>query len=245
MPCQGGVEGREREREQRKAILPVSHTPLCLSFIRMRSCLPRKREDEEEEEEEEVQRRSRRMKRHTPPSSSSYGLHVVVRSPLTPTSKDGSISCRPIGMMDPICFEWSLPKDASPSFDESGSEAWEVSSGKYRIRATDATGARSDVSVEAEPYLDGDVVVVEEYRVTPSSTERARDGSVEVVGEGVQDGWRFLWTNGSITEGPLLRNVPSGLYAATPLSRLSSSSTDPVFIVQKCDLARVPVSKEW
>lgn len=179
-------------------------------------------------------------------SSSSSGLHVVVRPPLAHGTRDGRISCRPSGMQDPIAFDWSVPAER-PTMDETGSEAWDVVPGTYRVRATDARGISAEVRVDATPLLPR-AVVVEEYRVTPASTERARDGSVEVVGSGVGDGWRFLWTCGSITDGPLLRDVPCGTYYALPLfpsSNESSSPSPPPVVVHNCAPGRVTVRGDW
>lgn len=159
-------------------------------------------------------------------------MHTVVEPPLT-RADTGRISCRPIGL-EPIAFEWT-PRP--PTLDATGSEALDVAPGRYRVVATDATGARADVVVDVEPTLQA-AVVVTEYRVRPASTSRARDGAVEAVGAGVHDGWRFLWTHGVETEGPVLRDVPCGAYAAVALARDESEA--PV-VVHRCAPARVPV----
>jgi hypothetical protein len=143
-------------------------------------------------------------------------------------------------MMEPIVFEWSVPSER-PTFDESGSEAWDVAPGAYRVRATDGVGVRAEVSVDAAPLLPG-AVVVDEYRVTSASTDRARDGSVEALGSGLGDGMRFLWTGGVVTDGPVLRDVPCGLYAATALPRVDGPA---VVVVHRCAPARVSVGREW
>jgi hypothetical protein len=139
---------------------------------------------------------------------------------------------------EPICFEWTGPNGSSVALDATGSEADEVEPGRYRVVATDATGARADVVLDVQPVLP-DACVVHAYHVTPASTGSARDGVVEAVGDGL-DGWRFLWTNGVETDGPVLRDVPRGLYAAVPLP---AADRTPLFVHQ-CAPARVTVA-EW
>jgi hypothetical protein len=163
-------------------------------------------------------------------------LHTVVEPPLT-RAGTGRISCRPIGL-EPIAFEWT-PRP--PTLDATGSEALDVAPGRYRIVAVDAAGARADVVVDVAPALDA-AVVITEYRVTPASTSRARDGSVEAVGAGVGDGWRFLWTHGVETEGPWLRDVPCGVYAAVALA--ARDEDDAPVVVHRCAPARVTVHAE-
>jgi hypothetical protein len=175
--------------------------------------------------------------RAAPPAA--LQLHTVVEPPLTHAGT-GRISCRPIGL-EPIDFVWT-PRP--PTLDATGSEALDVAPGRYRVVATDATGARADVVVDVEPTL-GAAVVVTEYRVTPASASRARDGAVEAVGAGVHDGWRFLWTHGATTDGPVLRDVPPGTYAAVALARDAEAA--PPVVVHRCAPARVPVrgAERW
>ena len=149
------------------------------------------------------------------PPSSRLVVHTVVEQPLTLFSV-GRISCRPTGR-DPISFSWCGPNGAEVQTDASGAEAFGVVPGRYRIDVVDGSGATAELSVDVEPAYSS-AVVVREYRVTPASTSSSRDGSVEVVGHGVSH-CRFLWTNGAETDGPLLRDVPCGVYVATALPR--------------------------
>lgn len=160
-------------------------------------------------------------------------MHTVVEQPLT-LDDVGRISCSPVGL-EPITFEWTPSHGLT--LDATGSEASGVTCGRYRIVATDATSARADVVVDVQP-LHEDAVVVLEYRVTPASTTRARDGSVEAVGLGM-DGWRFLWTHGVVTDAPVLQDVPCGTYA---LVAIPSADRVPT-VVHKCSPARVEVQK--
>lgn len=160
-------------------------------------------------------------------------MHTVVEQPLT-LDEVGRVSCRPVGM-EPITFEWQPAHDLV--LDPSGSEATNVRCGRYRVIATDATDARADVVVDVEPLVD-DAVVVLEYRTTPASTSRARDGSVEAVGYGLE-GWRFLWTHGVETTTPHLQDAASGTYA---LHALTTDERQPL-MVHKCPPARVEVRR--
>lgn len=163
-------------------------------------------------------------------------MHTTVDQPLT-TLSHGRISCRPIGA-EPITFEWTGPNGADVRVDTTGSEAWDVSPGRYRVIATDANGARADVSLDVEPMLPT-AMFVQEYKVTPASSGTARDGVVEAIGVGLDMGGRFLWTHGTETSGPVLRDVPCGTYAVTPLPLVGA--TVPT-LVHTCPPARVTVA---
>ena len=62
---------------------------------------------------------------------------------------------------------------------------------------------------------------------------------MEAVGTGL-DGWRFLWTHGVETEGPVLRDVPAGAYAAVPVGR---AGAPPPVLVHRCAPAQVGVGR--
>lgn len=162
-------------------------------------------------------------------------MHTVVEQPLTATSHTGRISCRPLGQ-EPIEFEWISPDGSELQLEQHGSEASGLPPGRYRIEATDASGARADVSVDVDAMFAA-ASVIESYRVTPASTGFSRDGLVEAVGTGL-DGLRFLWTNGTETDGPVLKDVPCGTYVATPLPQRDRV---PV-VVHTCAPAKVDVS---
>ena len=137
-------------------------------------------------------------------------LHTVVDRPMT-VGGTGCISCRPMGL-EPIEFVWTGPNGAEVALDDTRSEATTEVTGRYRVVVTDAMGARADVTIDVEPTFP-DAAVVCAYHTTPASTSSARDGAVEAIGTGLE-GWRFLWTNGVETDGPRLRDVPPGRYAA-------------------------------
>lgn len=162
-------------------------------------------------------------------------MHTVVDQPLTTLSL-GRISCKGMGM-EPIRFEWYGPDGRDVQTDAAGGQAYGVMPGKYRVVATDAEGQRADVTLDVEAMFPS-ALVVREYRVTHATTGSSRDGAVEAVGQGLEDGGRFLWTNGYETETPRLRDVPCGTYAVTPLPR---GGKVPTFIHQ-CAPARVSVS---
>lgn len=163
-------------------------------------------------------------------------MHTVVDQPLT-SDAHGRISCRPLGQ-EPIRFQWSGPRGDAVSTDATGTEAFAVQVGRYRIEATDAAGARADVVLDVAA-MHPRALVVREYRATPASTSSARDGSVEAVGVNLE-GWRFLWTHGAETDGPVLRDVPCGTYAAVPLPRAGEVPT----LVHEGAPARVAVAPE-
>ena len=165
-------------------------------------------------------------------------VHTVVDQPLTPTSY-GRILCRPMGV-EPIHFEWTGPGGGEVQLtDASGREAYPAPPGRYRIVAMDAEGSRADVVLDVEPMFTT-ALVVDEYRVTPASTGTSRDGCVEAVGSGLQDGWRFLWTHGVETEGPFLQDVPCGRYAIVALPH---DDANPPTLIHTCAPATVGIRR--
>lgn len=162
-------------------------------------------------------------------------MHTVVDQPLTAASR-GRVSCRPIGL-EPIAFAWSGPNGSRVATDTTGSEALDVAPGRYRVVATDAAGARADVVLDVEPMLP-EAAVIDAYRLTPPSTSHARDGAVEAVGVGLEHR-RFLWTHGVETQGPVLRDVPCGVYAAAPLPDADGESPT---LVHQCAPARLQLA---
>jgi hypothetical protein len=162
-------------------------------------------------------------------------MHTIVDQPLTNVSQ-GRIFCRVMGM-EPINFVWYGPDGSDVQTGASGAEAYGVMPGRYRIVATDAENQRADVTLDVEAMFPS-ALIVREYRVTSASTSTSRDGTVEAVGQGLEDGWKFLWTHGHETNTPILQDVPCGLYTAMPLPK---EGKVPTFIHQ-CSPARVMAS---
>lgn len=160
-----------------------------------------------------------------PSSSTHLTVHTVVERPLT-QDDCGRITCLPTGR-EPIVYDWT---PAPLSVDRTGSEA-RVTPGRYRVVACDANEARAEVVIDVVPFFEA-AVIVESYKTTSASTPRSRDGSVQAVGLGVEQ-CNFLWSNGVETQGPTLKDVPSGRYAAYAMD----PETQPV--VHKCAPARV------
>lgn len=143
------------------------------------------------------------------PAQTTFQMHVVVTQPMT-SGDTGRISCRPLGM-EPIQFRWTPPVET----DETGSEAFAVPVGRYRIRAVDANDEVADIVVDVGARYDR-VAIVQEYRVQNATTGTSRDGRVEAVGVGLDTpGLRFHWSNGVETEHPILADVPCGRYVVT------------------------------
>jgi hypothetical protein len=159
-------------------------------------------------------------------------MHTIVEQPPTNVTQ-GRIRCAAMGV-EPIDFVWYGPDGADVQTDESGRCAHGVTPGRYRVIATDAENQRADVTLDVEPMFPS-ALIVQEYRVSNASTSTSRDGRVEAVGHGLEEGWRFLWTHGHETETPVLRDVPCGVYSVVPLPK---SGKAPTFIHQ-CAPARV------
>ena len=160
-------------------------------------------------------------------STQSLRLHTVLHQPLTWNGK-GKMVCTVDTEHPPYTLEWEGPKGGLVQTDETGCTAFGICVGEYRIRATDASGGRADVKVSVEPSLSSPVIVLE-YRVGSASTNESRDGFVEAVGEGLTTGWKFLWTNGWITDTPVLQDIPCGMYTVTPISQ-RDGGVQPVFV---------------
>lgn len=162
-------------------------------------------------------------------------MHTIVDQPLTNVSM-GRISCKAMGI-EPFQFVWYGPDGRDVQTDITGEHAYGVLPGRYRIVATDAQGQHADVTLDVEAMFPS-ALVVTEYRVTGASTSTSRDGTVEAIGQGLEDGWRFLWTHGYETDTPVLRDVPCGSYAAVPLPKEGKVPT----FIHKCTPARVVAS---
>ena len=68
-------------------------------------------------------------------------MHTTVEQPIA-RGQTGRITCRPLGQ-EPITFVWTPRPNR---LDESESDAVDVPPGRYRVVATDATGARAGPS---------------------------------------------------------------------------------------------------
>ena len=154
------------------------------------------------------------MRSCMPRPTSILQMHTIVEQPLT-SSGTGSISCRPLGQ-EPIEFTWLTPDGSDPQLENSNSEGKNLKPGRYRITAVDAGGSEAAVLVDIAPMFSS-AVCIEGYRVSPSSTTFSRDGSVEILGTGIE-GYRYLWTNGMETDGCVLKDVPCGTYVAVPIA---------------------------
>lgn len=147
------------------------------------------------------------------PSSSSHALvvHSVVEQPMTSQST-GKISCRPIGK-EPIRFQWTGPGEVK--VDASGSEASDLVVGRYDITVRDALDAQAKLTIYLRPIFPT-AIVVHSYVVTHSSSGVASDGDVTAVGFGLDESPHYLWSNGSITDAPYLKDVGCGIYSLVP-----------------------------
>lgn len=181
------------------------------------------------------------LRRSGSAASDLLQMHTVVDQPLTAASF-GRVSCRPLGV-EPIEFEWTGPNGSAVELDPSRSEAVHAAPGRYRVVAHDAAGHRADVVLDVEPML-LDAIVVRQYATVPASTGLAWDGSVEAIGEGLapRQGLQFLWSNGAVTEEPMLRDVPAGRYAVVPfVDEADDPSATPPTMMHLCPPGRVEV----
>ena len=154
--------------------------------------------------------------RTTTVAGGSLTLNVMVHQPLTPRCH-GRIRVVALGR-EPIQYTW---RSAPEGVQAEGSEVARAPSGRYRVRVVDADGAHAEATVDVTPDLAGEeLAVVEAYEVTSATTTSAQDGSVSASGWGLEErsGMSFLWTNGSRTATPRLRDVSPGTYALAAVS---------------------------
>ena len=156
-------------------------------------------------------------------------LHAVVERPWADGCA-GRISVRPVGR-HPVVLHWSGPGGRTVQVDDSGTEAYGVTAGKYHVTADDEDGARGAITLDVAP-AHPDALVVREYNVTHASSRYARDGAVEAVGTHLERARGFLWTHGVETHEPALYDVPCGRYAVHALEGA---------VVHLCPPARVGV----
>ena len=140
-------------------------------------------------------------------------MHTTVEQPLTPTGV-GRITCHPIGQ-EPMHFLWASADGHLVQLANNDSEAVHLPPGRYSVDVEDATMRRASAVVDIVPRVP-DAVCIERYDVTPASTQFACDGSVRAVGHGTARR-RYLWSNGVVTQGELLQDVPCGTYVAVPI----------------------------
>ena len=160
-------------------------------------------------------------------------LHAVVTPPV-PGHSEGRVSVRATGR-DPIVFTWTR-SDATSSTSaldvrDGGTELHGAEEGRYRVDAVDDDGVRGSLTVVVRPAFP-DAIVVAEYKVRRASSQFVRDGAVEARGVGLDPKRRYLWTNGAVTTGPSLQDVPCGTYAVAPLPEHASSP--PPLVVHLC-----------
>lgn len=107
---------------------------------------------------------------------------------------------------------WDPEPDA---LDPDGKCARFYQSGTYRCLAVTQRSIESEaVVIEVEePWR---IPRITQYDVTPASTRFSKDGQVRVTIEGVPKAStaKLLWTTGTSTTEPVLRNVRPGAYAA-------------------------------
>jgi hypothetical protein len=146
-----------------------------------------------------------------------------------------------------VHLTWYGPDGEDVSTNESGRIVVGVREGTYRVVAEDASGRRGEESVQVETVLTS-AAVITGYRVSDASSGSARDGSVEAVGHNLPLGkCSFLWTHGTQTDAPILRDIPTGTYAVTvvapaPTTAEGEGDADaPLPSVHLCAPARVGV----
>lgn len=159
-------------------------------------------------------------------------MHTLVDQPVADLLP-GRITCHAIGR-EPVVFTWVGPTTEPVATSADGTEAINVVPGVYRVSAVDADGERAEQLVRVEP-LAPHTVCITGYLTTAASSSVARDGAVEALGRGLER-CALLWTNGVRTSGPVLHDVPAGIYAALPVDEVS-----PYTVVHSCAPARVTV----
>ena len=151
------------------------------------------------------------------PTKKELAFHLIVRDAMA-SKQYGSVRCVPGSrVLSPVHVEWRIDgRVCNPSdidVDATGLYAHRVSPGtECTVSLTDRTGATETASVIVQVIH---LPVVTEYVSTPASSERARDGVVEVMVLRAPEGCLYLWSNGIVTRQPILHNVTPGMYAAT------------------------------
>lgn len=168
-------------------------------------------------------------------SRKTLQLHAIVEQPLTQLSL-GRISCIAVGL-EPILFTWSGPHGKEVQLDSTRSEAYSLTPGRYVVKALAADGSRGEASVEVAPAMPS-AMAINEYVVEPTTSGVSSDGSVRAKGCNLENWSRFLWSNGTETHEPVLRDVRHGWYSVVPLPIEGSVPT----FVQYCAPGKVPVA---
>lgn len=104
----------------------------------------------------------------------------------------------------------------------------ELKPGKYEIR-TKHTTTYANVKESQTPRI-------ENYDVQHASSDLSRDGVIQATVRFAPEDAKFLWSNGVVTNEPVLYDVSEGLYAMTVFS-----TRQKLACLHDCDPATVKV----
>ena len=135
------------------------------------------------------------------------------------TDIGGSIICTPIGN-EPIHYTWYDTDNVIIPTRNDQNELHNLNPGDYYVVATDADGEKANVKLHVRSCQ---LLSVVNYTVTDASSQVSRDGMVEAILSEDIPNVRYMWTNGSLTDAPILLDARAGTYAVIPVSKDGST----------------------
>jgi hypothetical protein len=164
-------------------------------------------------------------------------MHTTVLESYSDTV-GGSIICTPIGN-EPITYEWMDENNNIINEYDNKNEIHNVKPGNYFVIATDSNGDVAKVALRVTQSI---LPTVSNYNVTNTSSQTAWDGSVAAtISPPTLHDVKYLWSNGSLTHEPVLKDVPNGSYA---LCIISTKHDSPIAFVHAANPGQVKTASQ-
>ena len=162
-------------------------------------------------------------------------MHTIVTEAIS-DEVGGTITCAPIGN-EPITYEWSNSLNTLINTSPNQNEMKNLKPGDYYIVATDAVGDVAKVKVHVRQCT---IPTVVGYDVVNASSQVSRDGRItaNIVPSNIEN-VRYMWTNGAVTNEPILQDVHCGDYF---VSLISKTGNEPVTFIHASEMGKVGVS---
>ena len=129
-------------------------------------------------------------------------------------SDDDEIICDVVGAREDINFEWYY--NGKYIKECNTNHLQHIKNGRYDIFVIEKVSRRKRKTTI--DIISNKNIIVREYIVTHASSDTARDGIVVANIENLKENVRFLWTNGIITNEPVLHDVRPGMYGILPIT---------------------------
>ena len=164
-------------------------------------------------------------------------MHTLVSESIS-EEIGATVTCTPIGN-EPITYEWFDGLNRTLNTTPAQNELKNLAPGDYFVTATDSIGDTAKVKIHIRhcplPTIVG-------YEITHPYSQVSRDGKIIVHTVPQQlENVRYMWSNGAITNEPVLNNVYCGNYSVTLVSK---DFEKPIPFIHAAQIAKVNVSAQ-